>query len=101
MSSVAGNQTCDITTENVVQVLAAAGLGHVGAAAQVQRASLEGYRAMEGFQVTCNYTASLTCCAVETAEVCQGQAKPLMRPRVRMYLQATLILHDTQMCCRH
>jgi len=36
ISSVAGNQTCDITTENAVQVLAAAGLGSVGAAAQVQ-----------------------------------------------------------------
>ena len=30
VSSVAGNQTCDKTTQNALKVLAAAGLGHVG-----------------------------------------------------------------------
>lgn len=30
VSCVAGNQTCDKTTENAVKVLAAAGLAHIG-----------------------------------------------------------------------
>lgn len=34
VSSVAGNQTCAKTTENAVKVLAAAGLGHIGASAE-------------------------------------------------------------------
>jgi purine nucleosidase len=33
VSTVAGNQTVDKTTENAAQILAAAGLGHIGALA--------------------------------------------------------------------